>query len=193
MNLQINRKPVRQIVSQNLEMTKACRRLVPHHFTDDQKQARLEVSRDFVETADASPNFLNCIFTEDESCFRYDPETEKAKHRMAVSCIISLEKEQKNHASKRCSSPFLIAKALSTRNFYPRKRRCHFMNCLLPQYPQQGPWLFAHHNARPYTANIFKQFLAKKEVWQIEHLPYSPNLNPPDFFLFKRLKLALKG
>ncbi|GFT67228.1 uncharacterized protein TNCV_783701 [Trichonephila clavipes] len=38
-----------------------------------------------------------------------------------------------------------------------------------------------------------RRFLAKKGVGQIEHPPYSPHLNPPDFFLFPRLKFALKG
>ncbi|GFU79676.1 histone-lysine N-methyltransferase SETMAR [Trichonephila clavipes] len=42
-------------------------------------------------------------------------------------------------------------------------------------------------------ANIVKQLLAKKRVEQIEYLPYSSDLNPSDFFLFPRLKLALKG
>ncbi|GFW16179.1 uncharacterized protein TNCV_4263441 [Trichonephila clavipes] len=32
----------------------------------------------------------------------------------------------------------------------------------------------------------------KKGMVQIEHSPFSPNFNPPDFFLFPRLKLALK-
>ncbi|GFV11735.1 histone-lysine N-methyltransferase SETMAR [Trichonephila clavipes] len=50
-----------------------------------------------------------------------------------------------------------------------------------------------HDNARPHTANIVKQFLTKKELVQIEHPPYSPDPNLPDFFLFPRLKLVLKG
>ncbi|GFW62967.1 protein GVQW3 [Trichonephila clavipes] len=33
----------------------------------------------------------------------------------------------------------------------------------------------------------------KKGVGQIDHPPYSPDLNPTHFFLFPRLKLALKG
>ncbi|GFY00805.1 hypothetical protein TNCV_2141971 [Trichonephila clavipes] len=32
----------------------------------------------------------------------------------------------------------------------------------------------------------------KKVRVQTEHPPYSPDLNPPDFFLFLRLKIALK-
>ncbi|GFV42468.1 hypothetical protein TNCV_289551 [Trichonephila clavipes] len=33
----------------------------------------------------------------------------------------------------------------------------------------------------------------KREVAQIEHVPSSLDLNPPDFFLFLRIKLVLKG
>ncbi|GFT92911.1 histone-lysine N-methyltransferase SETMAR [Trichonephila clavipes] len=33
----------------------------------------------------------------------------------------------------------------------------------------------------------------KKVGEQIEHPPFSPDLNPPDFFPFPRIKLALKG
>ncbi|GFU95435.1 histone-lysine N-methyltransferase SETMAR [Trichonephila clavipes] len=40
---------------------------------------------------------------------------------------------------------------------------------------------------------IFTQPISSKRGRQIEHPPYSPDLNPPDFFLFPRLKLTLKG
>ncbi|GFW51353.1 histone-lysine N-methyltransferase SETMAR [Trichonephila clavipes] len=36
------------------------------------------------------------------------------------------------------------------------------------------------------------KFLAKNEVVQIEHPPYSPDLNPLDSFLFLQLKLTMK-
>ncbi|GFT37299.1 histone-lysine N-methyltransferase SETMAR [Trichonephila clavipes] len=61
------------------------------------------------------------------------------------------------------------------------------------QYAQQCSWFFVQDNAQltqPISKNSFWQ---KKRVVQIEHSPYSPDLNPPDFFLFRRLKLALKG
>ncbi|GFW06323.1 hypothetical protein TNCV_37971 [Trichonephila clavipes] len=73
----------------------------------------------------------------------------------------------------------------------------HFMKRLRrvrPQYAQQSSWFFVRDNARPHTANIVKQFLAKKEVVKTEHPPFnnrSPNLYRPNFFLFPRL--ALKG
>jgi histone-lysine N-methyltransferase SETMAR len=38
-----------------------------------------------------------------------------------------------------------------------------------------------------------KQFLASKSICVIQHPRYSPDLTPADFFLFPKLKLALKG
>ncbi|GFX80027.1 hypothetical protein TNCV_2890821 [Trichonephila clavipes] len=58
------------------------------------------------------------------------------------------------------------------------------------QYEQQGSWSYVQDNARPHTANIVKQLLERKRVVQME--PFLPVLNPPDFFLFPRLKLAFK-
>ncbi|GFU27258.1 hypothetical protein TNCV_1694181 [Trichonephila clavipes] len=67
------------------------------------------------------------------------------------------------------------------------------------------------HSVRPSTHNkdnglLFMTMLAltqpmssnsswqkKGERLQIERPPFSPNINPPDFFQFPRLKLALKG
>ncbi|GFX36378.1 mariner Mos1 transposase [Trichonephila clavipes] len=60
-------------------------------------------------------------------------------------------------------------------------------------YAQQGSWFCVHDNAHTTTVKIVKQFLPKKEVVQTEHPPYSSDLNPPDFFLFRRPKLSLKG
>jgi hypothetical protein len=39
----------------------------------------------------------------------------------------------------------------------------------------------------------FKQFLAKKSVTKKEHPPYSPDMTLNDFWLFPKIKSALKG
>ncbi|GFW81087.1 histone-lysine N-methyltransferase SETMAR [Trichonephila clavipes] len=55
-------------------------------------------------------------------------------------------------------------------------------------------FFFVHDSARSHTTNIVKQLMAKRgEGVQIEHPPYSPDLNPSNFFPFPRLRLALKG
>ncbi|XP_026826863.1 uncharacterized protein LOC113562256 [Ooceraea biroi] len=38
-----------------------------------------------------------------------------------------------------------------------------------------------------------REFLAKKQVCVLQHPPYSPDLSPCDYFLFPKLKLAMKG
>jgi len=38
-----------------------------------------------------------------------------------------------------------------------------------------------------------KQFLAKKSITEVEHPSYSPDLTPNDFWLFPKIKSALKG
>ena len=50
-----------------------------------------------------------------------------------------------------------------------------------------------HYNARPQTVLKVKQFLTKQEIVEMNHPPYLPDLAPPDFFLFPRLKTTPKG
>jgi histone-lysine N-methyltransferase SETMAR len=50
-----------------------------------------------------------------------------------------------------------------------------------------------HDNAPAHTAASVCQFLTQKNVTTLYHLPYSPDLSPPDYFLFPKLKMKLKG
>ena len=50
--------------------------------------------------------------------------------------------------------------------------------------------MLLHDNA---PAIRVRQFLAQKIVAVLDHPPYSPDLAAGDFFLFPRLKAAIKG
>ena len=54
-------------------------------------------------------------------------------------------------------------------------------------------WFLLHNNAPAHRSVLVKDFLAKNSVITLEHPPYSPELAPTDFYLFPRLKSALKG
>jgi hypothetical protein len=43
------------------------------------------------------------------------------------------------------------------------------------------------------TRSLSVSFLAKKSILKFVHPPYSPDLAPCDFWLFPKLKTALKG
>jgi histone-lysine N-methyltransferase SETMAR len=56
-----------------------------------------------------------------------------------------------------------------------------------------GSWLLHHDNAPAYTTLSIRQFLAEHPIPTIPQHPCSPDLSPPDFFLFPNLKITLKG
>ena len=51
----------------------------------------------------------------------------------------------------------------------------------------------SHDNTSSHKCEVVKSFLASEKVKDLNHLPYSLNLNPCDFFLFPRLKKMLSG
>ena len=50
-----------------------------------------------------------------------------------------------------------------------------------------------HDNAPAHTSAIVTAFLKKEKVTVLPHPPYSPDLDPCDFFLFPKLKAFLAG
>ena len=50
-----------------------------------------------------------------------------------------------------------------------------------------------HDNAPSHKCEVVKTFLASEKVKVFNHPPYSPDLNPCDFFLFPRLRKMLSG
>jgi histone-lysine N-methyltransferase SETMAR len=49
-----------------------------------------------------------------------------------------------------------------------------------------------HDNAPAHKAASVCQFVTPKSVTTLFHPPYSPDLSPPDHFLFPKLKMKLK-
>jgi len=54
-------------------------------------------------------------------------------------------------------------------------------------------WVLHHDNAASHTSLRVREFLAKHNVATLPQPPCSPDLGPADFFLFPRIKTALKG
>jgi transposase len=58
---------------------------------------------------------------------------------------------------------------------------------------ETSSWFLLHNNAPAHWSVLVKDFLAKSNVTTLEYPPYSSDLAPVDFYLFSRLKSALKG
>lgn len=59
--------------------------------------------------------------------------------------------------------------------------------------PQQEKVYFLHDNARPHVAKLTRQKLMELEWEQLPHPPYSPDLAPSDYWLFRSLANYIKG
>ena len=44
-----------------------------------------------------------------------------------------------------------------------------------------------------HSSKLVQQFLAKDKIVQLRQPPYSPDIAPCDFWMFPKLKMALKG
>ena len=62
-----------------------------------------------------------------------------------------------------------------------------------PEMWKNGSWVLHQDNPPAHNALSVKTFLTKYEITVLEHPLYSPDLAPCDFFLFPKIKSALKG
>jgi hypothetical protein len=53
-------------------------------------------------------------------------------------------------------------------------------------------WILNDDNAPAHKTLSVKKFLAQKSTAEMKHSPYSPDLYPNDFWLFPKIKSALK-
>ncbi|KAG8335728.1 hypothetical protein J6590_108791 [Homalodisca vitripennis] len=54
-------------------------------------------------------------------------------------------------------------------------------------------WILHHDNAPSHTCLLITEQLAKQSRATLPQPPYSPDMAPPDFFLFPKIKRHLKG
>jgi hypothetical protein len=54
-------------------------------------------------------------------------------------------------------------------------------------------YIFHHSNVPCHSTASVKQFVVQESITEMEHLPCSPDMAPNDFWLFPKIKSALKG
>jgi histone-lysine N-methyltransferase SETMAR len=74
----IDKETVRQVLHEDLNMTKVCAKMVPRLLTPEQKENRERICTDILEQIQADSHFLDKVITCDETwIFTYDPETKR--------------------------------------------------------------------------------------------------------------------
>jgi len=173
-------------------------RWVPHDLTEAQKQKRVEIAKKLRRRQLRSP-FLNSVITCDE---KWVPLVNRARRNEWLS-----------PGQRRSGTPnpdFRAAKLMLC-VWWDRRGPIHWE--LMPKgqtitaqvYCEQLervrrklcnrriPVIFLQDNAKPHTARLTRDKLAEMGWEVLPHLPYSPDISPTDFHLFRGLEHWIRG
>jgi hypothetical protein len=60
-------------------------------------------------------------------------------------------------------------------------------------FQESGSWYLLHDNAPEHSSGVISEFLVKRGIPVLSHLPYSPDLAAVDIYLFPKLKIVMNG
>jgi histone-lysine N-methyltransferase SETMAR len=205
-DLNIPQTQVFEIVTENLAMRKVCAKLVPRVLSEEQKATRKAICQDLLHNVNEDPDFLDNVVTGDETwVFEYDPESKRQSSEWHTP---SSPRPKKARMSKSKQKSMLICffdrHGVIHKEFVPPGQTVNavFYVQVLTRLQKRivrvrpaiaNNWRLHHDNAPSHTAFRVVEYLAQHKVATLPQPPYSPDLAPPDFFLFPRIKSTLKG
>ena len=205
--LKISRGSIGTILHEHLGYNKVSARWVPRMLTNDHKQNRVNCSRELLAlyTADQE-SFEKRIITGDECwIYHYDPETKLDSMEWRLSDEEAPRKfKQVKSGGKILGCFFGIAK-----DWYMLSI-CELETVTGIRYAEQLKKLRAaliqkrrgkvrnlprllHDNAPAHTSEVALHAAHQCGYQILSHPPYSPDLAPSDFYLFRLMKKPLRG
>ncbi|UYV68017.1 hypothetical protein LAZ67_5002806 [Cordylochernes scorpioides] len=192
----------------DLGMRRVAAKFVPKLLNCDQKQHRMIIANEMLDSVRDDPNLLQRVITGDEVwVYGYDVDTK------AQSSQWKLPHEPRPKKARRVRSNvkvlltvFFDCRGVVHHEFLPQSRTVNkeyylqvmrnFREAIRQKRPdlwKNKNWLLHHDNAPAHTSLLVRDFLAKNNTLMMPQPPYSPDLAPCDFFLFPKLKRPMKG
>lgn len=173
---------------------------VPHELTDDQKEQRVTICNSLLSRC-SDMEWIKQIVTGDEKWVLYVNHTRK-RQWLPEGAKPEPEPKLELHEKKIMLSVFWDYKGVIWFELLPpntivnAELYCTQLQKLADKFrelrPERNRALLLHDNARPHTAKFTRQKL-KELGWEVlPHAPYSPDLAPSDFHLFRSLSNFLK-
>ncbi|GFV00358.1 mariner Mos1 transposase [Trichonephila clavipes] len=181
--------------------------MVPKILTFEQQATRKNVCTDILDAIKNDPNSLEKVITCDESWFfTYDPETKRQSMHWKTPTSPRAKKARMSKSKfKAMMIVFFDIHGIVYLHWVPEGQTInqHYYLEVLgnlrerirkkrPEMWKEKSWIFHQDNAPAHSALSVKRFLAKHSIPVLEHPPYSPDLASCDFYLFPKVKSALK-
>ena len=206
-----NSERVWSIITEDLGMRKIWAKMVPRLLNEGHKEMCASVSRHF----GATPNWTQLA---EKSCYwrwvidlRVRSTHQTAESWMEERIVTKTPKGESVHLFKSKTKVMLISffdvHGIVLAEFLPQGQTINqhvYKNILLRRLMlwvrekrrepwETRSWLLHHDNAPANNALGIREFLAENNIAVLEQPPYSPDLDPCDFFLFPKLKEVIKG
>lgn len=204
----ISKERVNEIIHGYLNMSKVSARWVPKMLTALDKDRRVKCCQEFLDMSRGKEEeIISRIVTCDETWIRqWDPESKQE----SLQWKFKDEKPPRKYkvrpsASKLMATIFWDAEGILLIDYLPKKTTMnadYYANLLCQlrdaiKEKRRGKLnrgvLILHDNAPVHTARTTQLAMARNGFDAIDHPPYSPDLAPCDYFLFRLLKKDLRG
>lgn len=177
-------------------------RFVPHDLTPAQKENRVTACLQLLRRH-RQGRFLRRIVTTDECWVCYDGRVRKPQW-LKPNEVPEPTPKPDPHGKKRMLSVFWTISGPVYWELLPRNTidlYCHLLdtvNVVLTderlEGRRQGQVVFQQDNARPHVSNVTRDKIRYELGWDlVPHPPYSPDIAPSDYHLFRSLKNFMRG
>ncbi len=194
-----------RILRRDLLLRRRAAKFIPRLLTIEQMNHWMSVCKRLLQRTAVDKSFFSRVITMDETwAYQYDPELKtqssqwipkggrhpiKAMRSRATGKVLLVsffDQQGMIHIEFLCrtvGANLFVDILRRLRDSIRMRRGKRFL---------RDCWLYMD-NAPAHTANITKQFLIQTGMRVLEHPPYSPDLAPSDFWLYRRLKKPLRG
>ncbi|UYV74174.1 hypothetical protein LAZ67_11002320, partial [Cordylochernes scorpioides] len=192
-DLKISIGSCHSIFINDLGMRRVAAKFVPKLLNCDQKQHRMNIANEMLDSVRGDPNLLQRVITGDEAwVYGYGVETKAQSSQWKLPHEPRPKKARQVRSNvKVLLTVFYDCRGVVHHEFLPQSRTVNkeyylqVMRNLREAIRQKRPdlwknknWLLHHDNAPAHTSLLVRDFLAKNNTLMMPQPPYSPDLAP---------------
>ena len=196
------------ILHQHLNLSKVCARWIPHNLSEAQMQNRAQQSLALLHPYREDPRgFVSRLITGDEVwVFHHDPFCkEESREWTAIGSPAPVKVRQQRSAGKVMATIYWDSQGVLLADYLPHGRTIngeYFGSVILQLHDavrskRRGKLasrpLLLIDNAPAHSSVVGQAAIHDAGFTQLQHPPYSPDLAPSDYYLFRHLKKHLRG